>query len=198
MVQRITNTISTTKEIIHIRYVANYQHIDVQHNDRPGITRSPDGFRLPGRSGPTSVRSEKLIRPKDTRGRKRQRGGRKNREAEEERECTWRLRKLSRRCVFTRRFTSGQRAFDLRARAPVATLKRLKGFSRWNMQQDAPGPLGRIHRASSRPRYVRSSRASVYIRTYACQWAVLRYQRNKSIPPRSRRNICVKGCWSTR
>lgn len=48
---------------------------------------------------------------------RRSRGGREGRRGRA-RECARRLRKLSRRCVFTRRFTGGQRAFDLHARAP--------------------------------------------------------------------------------
>lgn len=64
------------------------------------------------------------------RKRERERGGGTRDPRERKAKCTRRLRKLSRRCVFTRRFTSGQRAFDLHARVAVATLKRLKGFSR--------------------------------------------------------------------
>ena len=59
------------------------------------------------------------------REREREKRNRRIREAEEGQECTRRLRKLSRRCVFTQRFTSGQRAFDLHACAPVATAKRV-------------------------------------------------------------------------
>lgn len=54
------------------------------------------------------------------------------------------LRKLSPRCVFIRRFTSGQRAFDLHARAPVAPLKRLKGFCRVKYATGCAGTL-RLH-----------------------------------------------------
>lgn len=158
------------KGIIRTRRVANYQRIDVKRNDRLDITRSPDGLRLPGHSE-SNVDTLRKTDSKDTRRRDREerttgagegRGG-------EGRECTRRLRKLSRRCVFTRRFTSGQRAFDLHARAPVATLKRLKGFSRGEicnrMRQDpSDASTGR-----RRARCVRTSRASVNICKHARQ-----------------------------